>query len=255
MQNVHFTSIAGAIALLCPLLAAPSLAQVNAPSRGVICDQRGQVCYDNQGLSLGLTQQYFGAQAAQKVMNQIQNGRPPQEFRLSNGAACSTQARTCWSDGWNRGVVDWNLTTQLYNRYPGPGGSNRPTPGLPRPDQASGLCSLNRWGRQIFRGSCQLRKLVRGANTRFEAALANGQTFTFVARQGNFFIQDYKGGTWPVRFEHRGTTGIFRWSDLQLVATRTSTINSGGRPGDAFGNAAGAAIGAGLNAFINSLFQ
>jgi hypothetical protein len=111
----------------------------------------------------------------------------------------------------------------------------------------------------LFSGACQLKKLVKNNKTRFEAALGNGQTFTFVARNGNFVIQDGSGGSWPVGFENRGATGVFRWSNLQLIATRTSGTNGGSTAanasGSAIGNAAGAAIGTVIGSLLNSLFK
>lgn len=249
MQILRFASFLSAAVLSSPLLAAPVVAQVISPSRGVICDQRGQVCYDSQGLSMGLTQQYFGSLAVQSVMAQIGNRPAPQDFRLSSGAACSSQARTCWSDGWNRSVIDWQLTSQLYNRNIGEGAAG----GATSPERAGGLCTLSRSGQQLFSGSCQLKKLTKGSKTRFEAVLRSGQTFSFVSRDGKFVIQDNTGGSWPVQFENRGATGVFRWNDLQLTATRTGAIN--GNAGDALGTAAGAAIGAGIGTLLNSLFK
>lgn len=253
MKNLRLPYILAAAITTSPLFGAPGHAQINIPSQGVVCDQRGRVCYDNQGLSLGLTQTYFGEQAAQNVLNQLQGGPAPQEFRLSNGVACSTQARTCWSDGWSRRMVDWPLTTQLYNRNAS--GSGSVSAGSATPEQASGFCTLSRQGQPLFSGSCQLKKLTQGNRTRFEAALGNGQTFTFLSRNSNFVIQDNTGGSWPVSFENRGTTGVFRWNDLQLIATRTSGINGSNSAGNALGTAAGAALGAGLGALLNSLFK
>ena len=253
MRNLRFPYILATVLTAAPLIGSPARAQVNYPTQGVVCDQRGQVCYDNQGLSLGLTQTYFGNQASQNVLNQLQGGPAPQDFRLSNGAVCSSRAQTCWSDGWSQRVVDQPLTGQLYNRNASGSVSNGS--GGSAPEQASGFCTLSRLGGQLFSGGCQLKKLTKGTKTRFEAALANGQTFTFVSRDGSFVIQDNTGGTWPVQFENRGTTGVFRWNDLQLIATRTTGINGGSSGQNALGNAAGAAIGAGIGALLNSLFH
>ncbi|MFM9042350.1 MAG: YcgJ family protein [Vulcanococcus sp.] len=234
-----------------PLLVGPVQAQVISPSRGVVCDQRGQVCYDSQGLSMALTQEYFGNLAVQNAMTQIGSGPAPQDFRLSTGVACSSQARTCWSDGWSRNVIDWQLTSQLYNRSVNEGAGG----GAASPERAGGVCNLNRSGQQLFSGSCQLKKISKANKTRFEAVLGNGQTFSFVSRDGTFVIQDSTGGSWPVQFENRGTTGVFRWNDMQLTATRTTPVNGTGSAGDALGAAAGAAIGAGLGSLLNSLFH
>jgi hypothetical protein len=259
--NMRSAYIAAAAIVAAPMLSAPLHAQVTVPSQGVVCDQRGRVCYDSQGVSMGLTQDYFGPQAVQNLLNQLQGGPAPTEFRLSSGVACSSAARTCWSDGWSRQVVDWSLTSQLYGRSGGSGDSGNASAG--RPERASGYCSLSRLGRPVFNGGCELKKVVRGGKTRFEAALGNGQLYTFVTRNGSFVIQDDTGGSWPVSFQDRGTTGVFQWNDLQLIATRTSALNGGGSggssagtsAGSAQGNAAGAALGAGIGALLNSLFK
>jgi hypothetical protein len=252
MHILRFSYILAAAGLAAPLGVSPASAQVITPSRGVVCDQAGQVCYDSQGVSMGLTQEYFGSQAVQNLLNQLRGGPTPQDFRLSNGTACSSAARTCWSDGWSRSVVNWPLTTQLYDRSAGSSGGAAPAAGA---EQASGFCTLSRMGQQLFSGGCQLKKVVRGSKTRFEASLGNGQIFSFVTRDGSFVIQDNTGGSWPVSFENRGTTGVFRWNDLQLIATRTSPVNGSGSAGDALGTAAGAALGAGIGALLNSLFK
>jgi hypothetical protein len=250
---MRFSVIAVAATLAVPMMSVPVQAQVNSPSQGVVCDQRGRVCYDRQGVSLGLTQDYFGPQAVQNLLNQFQGGPAPQDFRLSNGTACSTMARTCWSDGWSKQVVDWTLTSQLYGRSAAASMPNGSSSG--NAERASGYCSLSRSGRQVFNGGCALKKVVKGGKTRFEAALGNGQLFTFVTRDGSFVIQDDTGGSWPVSFQDRGTTGVFQWNDIQLIATRTSAINGGNAAGSALGNAAGAALGAGIGALLNSLFK
>ena len=255
--NMRFAYIAAAAMLAAPMLSVPVHAQVTVPSQGVVCDQRGRVCYDSQGVSMGLTQDYFGSQAVQNLLNQLQGSPAPRDFRLSSGVACSSAARTCWSDGWSKQVVDWSLTSQLYGRSGGSAEAGNAAAG--RPERASGYCSLSRQGRAVFNGGCELKKVVRGGKTRFEAALGNGQTYTFVTRNGSFVIQDDTGGSWPVGFQDRGTTGVFQWNEMQLIATRTSAINGGGTdgasPGSALGNAAGAALGAGIGALLNSLFK
>jgi len=251
MRILRFSYILAA-GLVAPMGIGPASAQVASPGRGVVCDQAGQVCYDSQGVSMGLTKEYFGNQAEQNLLNQLRGGATPQDFRLSNGVVCSSAARTCWSDGWSRNVVDWPLTGQLYDRS---AGSNAGGATAPMAEQATGFCTLNSQGQQLFSGGCQLKKVVRGSKTRFEATLGNGQIYSFVTRDGSFVIQDGTGGSWPVSFENRGTTGVFRWNDLQLIATRTSAVNGNGTAGNALGNAAGAAIGAGIGALLNSLFK
>lgn len=219
-----FTAAAAAVACL-PLAVPPARAQVSVPSPGVVCDERGRVCYDRQGLSLALTQQYYGQIAAQNLLNQLAGSPAPTDFRLSSGAACSSAVRTCWSDGWGRRQVDAALTQQLY------GGSGGYSPNNPnRIDQTdAGYCQLYRGGRRLFTGSCTLRKVSHTDKnrTRFDATLGNGSSYSFRQRDGVTVIQDASGNSWPVSASVQGRNVSFRWADMQLIATRTGANNAG----------------------------
>ena len=100
---------------------------LQAPKAGVVCDPGGQLCYDQAGLSLGLTREYFGAYAEQAALRNLGGQAPPRQFALSNGSACDLTARTCWSDGWGRQQPNAALSSQLF--APPQGGGSGSTSG------------------------------------------------------------------------------------------------------------------------------
>jgi hypothetical protein len=50
-------------------------------------------------------------------------------------------------------------------------------------------------------------------------AQPDGRRFNFSNRSGRLEVSD-ASGTWPVTFFDHGYTGVFRWRDMTLVATR-----------------------------------
>lgn len=199
---------------------------VSSPQQGVICDGAGQVCYDSQGLSLGLTRTYFGAFAEQNALRNL-NGQPvPRQFRLSNGAACDVNQRLCWSDGWAQRVMDRSLTSQLFGGSGG-GGSNSNT--------STGLCRLNQGFRTIYNGQCDLKELSNDKRKRFVVNLGNGSRYSFEDRGNGYRITDGMGGSWPVTFNDQGRSAVFRWADMNLSVTQNA-YQGGSSVGRALGN-------------------
>lgn len=199
---------------------------VSSPQQGVICDGAGQVCYDAQGLSLGLTRNYFGAFAEQNALRNL-NGQPvPRQFRLSNGAACDVNQRLCWSDGWAQRQVDRGLSTQLFGNSAG-GGSNA--------NSSTGLCRLTQGFRTIFNGQCDLKELTNNQRKRFVVNLGNGSRYSFEDRGNGYRITDGMGGNWPVSFSDQGRSAVFRWADMNLSVTQNA-YQGGSSMGRALGN-------------------
>jgi hypothetical protein len=75
--------------------ASGGLQGLQTPRAGVVCDPGGQSCYDQAGLSMGITREYFGAYAEQAALRNLGGQAPPRQFKLSNGSACDLTARTC----------------------------------------------------------------------------------------------------------------------------------------------------------------
>jgi len=216
----HFSLAAASTALLATCLGLPQQGHaqydsVSSPSKGVLCDRAGQICYDRQGISLGLTRQYFGPTAERKLMGEL-SGRPmPREFRLSNGAVCSLQQELCWSDGFAKRQISREMSRDLFGTTTAAVNNDREV------IRFSGFCTLAQGGKQLYDGPCGLRRISRDSSgiTRYVVAQQDGRRFNFSSNTGRLEVND-SSGTWPVAFFDHGYTGVFRWRDMTLVATR-----------------------------------
>ena len=189
---------------------------LQVPRTGVVCDSGSQLCYDQMGLSLGLTREYFGSYAEQAAVRNLGGQVPARQFRLSNGSACDGMARTCWSDGLGRQRVNLALTNQLF----GGGGAGT---------QAQlGQCKLSRWFKTLFSGSCELRETRSNKGRLLEVSLQNGNVYTISRpRSGSYQISDRNGAVWPLQVHDKGGTTNFIWSDRLLTVTTRSATGSG----------------------------
>ena len=144
----HFSFAAASTALLAACLGLPQQGHaqydsVSSPLKGVLCDRAGQICYDRQGISLGLTRQYFGPTAERKLMGEL-SGRPmPREFRLSNGAVCSLQQELCWSDGFAKRQISREMSRDLFGTTTAAVNNDREV------IRFSGFCTLAQGGKQL----------------------------------------------------------------------------------------------------------
>ena len=208
-------------------------AALQFPAAGVICDGGNQLCFNRNGLSVGLTRTYYGAFAANNAERSL-DGRPPSpQFRLSNGVICDAISAACWTNGWGQRVINRPLTDQLYggngdgwnpnNQGWRPNPNPYPAP-QPSPTKATGLCRLNRGAQELFNGSCDLRELQQGYTKRFDVVLANGARYSFDNNDGIFAIADGSGGRWPVSYSDQGNGAVFRWQDYTL-STRQQAIH------------------------------
>jgi hypothetical protein len=217
-RHTSLAVLASALVAGCLTLPLPGRSQsgsVASPSKGVLCDRSSQICYDRQGISLGLTRQYFGSTAERKLMAELA-GRPmPKEFRLSNGAVCGLQAQLCWSDGFSKRQISRDLTIALFGSLPANIGGDKEVTNY------GGFCTLAQGGRQLYDGPCALRRVSRDSSglTRYVVEQKDGRRFNFSNRSGRLEVSD-GSGEWPVAFFDHGYTGVFRWRDMTLVATR-----------------------------------
>ncbi|MBE9155131.1 YcgJ family protein [Cyanobium sp. LEGE 06113] len=194
--------------------AAPAAAMprwLSSPEAGVVCDQRAQTCFSSKGVSLEETRRQFGSQAARRLQTSL-IGRPvPQEFQLTDGSLCSLRAETCWERGSDRQRVERELTRVLFGR-------------VSRNDREvttyEGRCTLAQGSRLLHDGDCSLRLVERSNGvTRYVVTQPDGRRFNFSDRSGRLEVRDATG-TSPVTFIDHGYTGVFRWRNLTLVATR-----------------------------------
>jgi hypothetical protein len=188
---------------------------VSRVANGVICDRAFAICFDRQGPSIGLTKEYLGSSAAQRLTANL-SGRPtPSEFSLSNGSSCSVPQATCWTSN-RRDRLNETLTRELYPNSPALQSNVTKTPGL---------CSITQRGRGIYDGGCELRLVSRepGDVSRYSVTTNDGRKYIF-KRTGSTFQLEDATGNWPVQFINHGYTGVFRWSDIKLVATRQHNL-------------------------------
>lgn len=193
-----------------------TLGDLQLPQAGVLCDRREQRCYDRQGLSLGLTREYYGAYAEEQARRQLAGQAPRQVFRLSNGSVCDGAAQRCWSDGWDRRTIDPTLSRQLY----GQSGE-----GLAQQAQ----CRLSRWFKTLASGSCEINERSGKRGRNLDVTLSDGSTYSFSKLRGQGYqLTDSKGNTWPVRLNDQGNSLSFSWSDRVLQVTPQRSPRQGG---------------------------
>lgn len=193
-----------------------SLQGLQTPRPGVVCDPGGQLCYDQAGLSLGLTREYFGAYAEQTALRNLTGQATPRQFRLSNGSSCDAMARTCWTDGWDRRQVNGALTSQLFGSGGGTGGGGS---GNGSQIQAA-QCRMTRWFKTLYNGGCELRENRSNRGRLLEVNLQDGNLYSISRpRGGSYQISDRNGATWPVQVNDQGRTISFSWSDRVLTVT------------------------------------
>jgi hypothetical protein len=208
-----------------------ALQGLETPRVGVVCDQSTKTCYDQSGLSLALTRDYFGTYAEQTALRNLAGQMPPQQFRLSNGSSCDVSMRTCWSDTWSRQQVNAALTNQLFSG--GGIGSNQPTDYQGSTVTRQAQCTISRWFQTLFRGSCELRETTNNLGRLLEVNLQDGSRYSISRPQtGNFQLTDPMGKIWPLQVRDQGQTVSFSWSDRTLSVSDQGTTNTGLSLGD-----------------------
>jgi hypothetical protein len=201
---------------------------LQSPQRGVVCDPAGQVCYDQAGLSLGLTREYYGALAEQTVLRNLGGQAPPKQFRLSEGSACDVQARTCWSDGWSRQRVNVALSNQLFSAGGGlPTGGGRPQPGGMTQASRPAQCRVTRWFKVLYNGTCTIEESGGNRGRNLNVQLPDGLYAISRQRGGTYQLTDPQGKIWPLQVRDQGTSLSMIWSDRVLSVTPQNKPASG----------------------------
>ncbi len=245
---------AGWLALLTTVVPQPGWTQSNSlklTGNGIVCDRGSRICYDRQGPSLAMTRREFGQRSEQNLRRQI-SGRPNAwDVRFSSGEVCDLRREICWDDGWSRTNISKRLSRQLFGdngdwaRANGNGNNGWGNNGWGSNGRGkngwgtnnwennnlgsnswgqptaldSGFCELNQRGRRIFSGNCDLQQRSTANGTAYLVNLGNGREYSFYNRRGQLIMAD-GNGTWPVAYNRRGTGGEFRWSDMELSASR-----------------------------------
>jgi len=86
---------------------------VSSPVAGVLCDKKAGFCADSSGISMGLTKEYLGDKAEQKLLGQGEFDMTA--FVLTNGVACDTKAQKCTKGKWDKNV-DAAHTKALFGK-------------------------------------------------------------------------------------------------------------------------------------------
>jgi len=190
---------------------------LDLPRAGVICDESQRRCYDRQGPSLVETRRQFGRRAEQDLLRTL-SGRPPaREIRFPSGELCDLQRQICWDDGAKRDNISKRLTRQLFGTT---------VSGDWEDPRDLSRCQLRQGGRRIFDGTCTLSSIGSLGNRTYVVTTSEGRRYSFSNRSGRLQLRDATG-TWPVTTIDRGDTVVFRWSDLQLEASRPLRNDTG----------------------------
>ena len=92
---------------------------VYSPDRGVICDRKAGFCVDSYGISLGMTEEYLGRRASNKVDKMLgMRSFDKTRFTLSNGLSCDTNRKVCKKSKWDDNA-DAHWTRVLFGRSVG----------------------------------------------------------------------------------------------------------------------------------------
>ena len=208
---------------------------LQTPRAGIVCDPGSSpVCYEQSGLSLGLTREYFGTFAEQTALRNLGGQAPPRQFRLSNGSACDLNARNCWSDGWDRKQVNVALSNQLF------GSANGTGTGAASTQTRAAQCRMTRWFKSLYNGNCELRENRTGKGRLLEVSLQDGNIYSVSKpRGGGYQLSDAKGNSWPVNVNDQGRSVSFTWSDRVLTVTPTAAPSNGNSFGQLLNNLMG----------------
>ena len=200
---------------------------LQTPREGVVCDPVSQTCYDQNGVTLGVTRDYFGTFAEQNARRNYERQATQQVFRLSNGTYCDLSARTCWSDLRTRRQVNAELTNYLFNQ-----GSISRSEWGEYPSSTRQIrqaqCVITRWFQTLFRGDCELREQTNNFGRLLKVNLQDGSHYSIRRpNTGNYELIDPQGKIWPLEVREKGRTVDFNWSDYVLSVSDTSSNNNG----------------------------
>ena len=205
---------------------------LQTPRAGVVCDPSTKTCYDQNGLSLALTRDYFGSYAEQTALRNLAGQMPPQQFRFSTGNSCDVTARTCWNDAWSRQQVNSALTNHLFSS--GLIGANQPTDyQTSSTETRQAQCTISRWFQTLVKGSCEVRETTNDLGRLLEVTIQDGSRYSIRRpRTGNVELTDPQGKAWPVQVRDQGQTVSFSWSDRTLNVSEQAATNNGVSLGD-----------------------
>ncbi len=145
MTRIAFNALLGTALLASAFTAtaAPS-GTVYSPYKGVLCDKKSGFCADEQGISMGLTKEYLGADAEKKMTEIARDSSfDASYYTMSDGTTCKSKERIC-TTGKFSDTVSSKATLALFGKLPATAKPNKaitfPTAGVIC-DKASGFCA------------------------------------------------------------------------------------------------------------------
>ena len=104
------------IAGLSSMASAKSHENVYSPEQGVICDKKSGFCSDSYGISLGLTKDFLGQKAADKMTKILSDKDFDATFyTMMNGLTCDTKKKICKKSKWDE-KADAHWTKILFGK-------------------------------------------------------------------------------------------------------------------------------------------
>ena len=119
----HFIALT-LVASLSTMANAKSDANVYSPEAGVICDKKSGFCSDSYGISLGMTKDFLGQKAADKLMKILSDKNFDATFyTMMNGLTCDTKKKICKKSKWDE-KADAHWTAILFGKKAAHGNGN-----------------------------------------------------------------------------------------------------------------------------------
>jgi hypothetical protein len=107
-----------------------------------------------------------------------------------------------------------DLSVQEGNNSSSAGATTVTANGFGLTGRTSGHCKLSNVavGKELYNGRCSIKETINGSSKLYAIKMGEAQSMKFATSDGRHWMS----GPDKVRFEDRGHTGIFRWSDFRL---------------------------------------
>ena len=85
------------------------------PERGVVCDRKSGFCADSYGIAMGLTKEYLGQKAEDKLLARVnKNNLSLTSYTMSNGIHCDSKKQACFVDRYTGSARNQHFTNKLF---------------------------------------------------------------------------------------------------------------------------------------------
>ena len=200
--------------LLVPAAALAS--EVYSPGPGAVCDKVGKACFDKEGLSIGITKDEFGQEAADKVANSIEEAGDnwdPTSFTMSNGVSCNTTKKVCDDSS---GHFDKQFTKDLFGEEAVENVQSNVTKA-----SIEGHCKLynKKSDNNKYKGACLIKQKMSADMNEYMIEFSNGDKYTFTQSSEGYQVQTPEGmnKNMATMTDH-GDKAVFKWGKWRLTA-------------------------------------